>query len=345
MLRYYPVGFPLCSELLCVHSGSSRRALLPYTDQQPGLIVTVPYGLQHKPEFAVELQTDSQNLDFWSPSIEDVAAAQKALRKTLDKAFIDPSGVYTKGGYSDDEVQWQKIDIMEAGVNYDQYARQFAGVTLKGKRLILCNFINTQYSDTKIAPPATDFAFREVYAKGMHFIQAQYDPESQNILKVDFIGDWAVRPGAFVKVPTQKFSGYIIPKNYAEKNLDWFLGKQNDGFWQPTPDQAVTAYEAVIQYVSEEAKKDLQSPNNHSPFTGILAGIDKFHLQFVGIVSKGKKHVFCNFIYLEKPSAEMEHAMTAHLDLGVPDSGTSVWHASYDPETKTCDGYGDCGQA
>jgi hypothetical protein len=214
---------------------------------------------------------------------------------------------------------------------------------VKGKKLIFCSLVNTQYSDAKIAPPSTDFAFRNVYAKGMHFIQAQYDPDSQKILKIEFVGDWAVRPGAFVKVPTSKFSGYIIPKGYAEKNLDWFLGKKNDGFWQPTTDEAITAYGAVDQFVSEEAKKNSKSADTHSPFPRIAAGFNKFHVQFVGIVSKGKKVIFCNFIYVEKQNAEMEHAMTTHL--GVPDSGTSVWHVIYGPETKTCDGYGDCGQA
>ncbi|MCE0498660.1 MAG: hypothetical protein LV481_12010 [Methylacidiphilales bacterium] len=333
-----------------------------YTDAQPGLIVSEKYALDHKADFNDSLGKNGQTLYFWTPTLQDIAEAQQALRKSIDQGCTDPSQIFAqlapKGGYSADEVQRQGVEITFIREHYDRYARQYVGIIMDGKKLVFCNFVDTEYSDSKAVDPTKEYVFvQKAFAKDMHFLQAQYDPEAKKVLNVALTGYWTAAVGAFIKVPTNDFVGYIIPKEYAEQNLSYLLGKEEAGFWQPSFDDVNMAYKAVGKvlkgpketlasiyphYLNETAgdrARRIQDSEKFHEIPSILAAYGKYHLQFVGIMVKGKKHILCNFVLWQGD----DHGLSIYYNPGVPDSGTSSWRIDYDVESGICSNFDTCG--
>jgi len=153
----------------------------------------------------------------------------------------------------------------------------------------------------------------------------------------------------FDKVPSDDFSGYIVPKAFATQNLkdQW---KDVTEFWTPTADQAKAAAAAIKKAMNGSKDdrnsffmtadgKDLKEYFEEQSQPFISDNFDKYAIEFVGVTAGGKKQVLCHYVLVH---TKLPDVVNTYLT-GAPDNGITEWNVRYDLASKTCVDYEDTG--
>jgi hypothetical protein len=160
-------------------------------ESRAGYVVSEKYASDHRADFVASLVEYTPQVDFWTPSATDVIVAERTLRElihdgTREIGLVFP-GMGKADAYSVDEVERERTEVDLVERNYLRYNRQFVGLVMDGRKVILCNF-----SDGPKVDPAKDYVFiQKVFVDhGMHFLQARFDMETKTCSKVSLIGTW-----------------------------------------------------------------------------------------------------------------------------------------------------------
>ncbi|MFA6715670.1 MAG: hypothetical protein WCS27_09855 [Victivallaceae bacterium] len=109
--------------------------------------------------------------------------------------------------------------------------------------------------------------------------------------------------------------GVILPAK-ADRNIHLDAGKP-EGFWQPSENIIKKAEPEILEFIK-----------NDSP--GIFKNIIQYRCQYIGIMIKGKKRIYCNFFRSEHKAGWKENMVS------VDDGGDDFFHLEYDVETGKC---------
>ena len=136
-----------------------------------------------------------------------------------------------------------------------------------------------------------------------------------------------ILPGYCLAEPLIPVENQVI----LDKGLDYFTDKQ---IWKPTEDDTKKALSAIIKFLKNPKKESIRGPQNHAfqqrESKNIHNNFSNFNVQFVGIISNGKRRIYCNFF----PSRE-EDNWKKHLVIML-DGGFWYWQIEYDIETGKC---------
>lgn len=80
----------------------------------------------------------AQAKGFWTPTPQDVEAAESRLRAALEKGAKDPDTIMP-GPFSDFSRKYSSGEIAKVLEHYITYRRQYVGVIVGGKRYLLLN--------------------------------------------------------------------------------------------------------------------------------------------------------------------------------------------------------------
>jgi len=158
-----------------------------------GYIVSEKYAAEHKADFLASLTDYQPDIDFWTPSPDDIVVAERVFRQWIEDGAKDPAAVYPEMGahpenFSPGEPEFQQKEMALIAQNYGRYARQYAGLIVQGRKVILCN-----YFAGLEANPAGSFVFMQnvfVPHKGIHFVQGWFDPDAKSCSKLVMVGLW-----------------------------------------------------------------------------------------------------------------------------------------------------------
>jgi len=76
--------------------------------------------------------------EFWTPTSQDIAAAESHLRAALEKGAKDPATIMP-GPFSELSGKFSKQEIEDVLAHYKEYRRQYLGVIIHGKRYVFLN--------------------------------------------------------------------------------------------------------------------------------------------------------------------------------------------------------------
>ena len=134
--------------------------------------------------------------------------------------------------------------------------------------------------------------------------------------------------------PTYCLSEPSIPiKNQVvlDKGSDYLPYKK---IWKPSVDDTQKALTAIYNFLKSPEKEAIWRSGNYEfserEIKNIYDNISKYNVQFVGIISKGKKRIYCNFF----PN-EIDDYWKKDL-VFVFDGGFWFWQIEYDLETGKC---------
>ena len=158
-----------------------------------GYIVSEKYAAEHKADFLASLTDYQPDINFWTPSPDDIVVAERVFRQWIEDGAKDPAAVYPEMGahpenFSPGEPEFQQKEMALIAQNYGRYARQYAGLIVQGRKVILCN-----YFAGLEANPAGSFVFMQnvfVPHKGIHFVQGWFDPDAKSCSKLVMVGLW-----------------------------------------------------------------------------------------------------------------------------------------------------------
>jgi hypothetical protein len=180
----------------CLFLGAVRadEAMTPVTfDVGVGYVIPQEHAAEHKADFLAGLTEYQQDIDFWTPSPEDVVMAERVFREWLQGGAKDPAAVFpdmgtNPSGYPPGEPEFERQEMALIVQNYGSYARQYVGLVVQGRKVILCNYFAGLEAD-----PAGGFVFlQKAFAKdkGIHFVQAWYDPDARTCSELVMVGLW-----------------------------------------------------------------------------------------------------------------------------------------------------------
>ena len=104
--------------------------------------------------------------------------------------------------------------------------------------------------------------------------------------------------------------------------------------WKPSVDDTQKALVAIYAFLRNPKKESIHFPDNyefaHSEIKNIHENLSKYNVQFIGIISNGKKRIYCNFL----PSRFGDDWKNDFVF--VFDGGFWFWQIEYDIETGKC---------
>jgi hypothetical protein len=81
----------------------------------------------------------------WTPTPQDVAAAENHLRAALEKGATDPATIMP-GPFSELSRKFSREAIARVLEHYKEYRRQYVGVVIRGKRYVFLNSFSAHES-------------------------------------------------------------------------------------------------------------------------------------------------------------------------------------------------------
>jgi hypothetical protein len=345
-----------------VRADHVERMFPVYTTENPGLIVSKEDFLANRLAVQTYLGSTVGEDDFWVPTIEQVNHAESAVKQAVDNGTKDsspfykmaavPAGVSSKAIESSREAELSSVQSL-----YARYFRQFVGLILNGRKFIFCNFVQPEDLDNMSEYPAPAFVpSANARMERLHFIRALYDVETGRCSETSLVGEYIAPPGAFSKVRTSQFTGFILPADYVRDHLSFLLDWEHADPWTPSDEEVEEAYTHARQAINE-ARENPKSIVWINPVWGegdrvaalnafkdskaadsILRDFGSYTVQFIGLVREGKRVIYCNF---DKTG---EDDLSSRFSFGIPDSGTATWRIEYDLQTKKYFDYMDCGR-
>jgi hypothetical protein len=190
--------------LLIMGALRADDALTPVSFEAGGVgyIVSQDYAAQHKVEFIAGMPEieHPKDVDFWTPTPDQVLVAERVFRDWIQDGAKSAAAVFpdmgaNPDGYPPGEPAYEQKEFGLIIQNYGQYERQYVGLVVQGRKVILCS-----YFAGLEANPATDFVFmQKVFAedKGIHFLQAWFDPDAKSCSDLVMVGMWQKDPPNF----------------------------------------------------------------------------------------------------------------------------------------------------
>jgi hypothetical protein len=189
--------------LSCLASGTVRadNVMTPVNfDSGVGYIVSPEYAAAHKQDFLTDMLEYHKDVDFWMPTADDVIVAERAFRQWIQDGSKDAGAVFPDmdrypESFPPGEVEFERLELGLINQNYASYARQYVGLVVHGRKVILCNY----YSNLE-ADPAVGFVFmRKVFVedRGIHFVQGWFDPDTRLCSNIVIVGLWQKLPDKF----------------------------------------------------------------------------------------------------------------------------------------------------
>jgi len=156
-------------------------------------IIPESYADEHKAELVASIPGPVKVEGFWTPSEEDVTVAERVFRELIQSAAKDPTLLFAdladaSQNASQDALQHQQIELELMSKYYAAYLRQYVGIIVDGRKLVLCN-----YADVPKVDPSMEYLYVEKYFVGdgtTHFLQSRFDLESKTCSNVAIIGSW-----------------------------------------------------------------------------------------------------------------------------------------------------------
>ncbi len=112
--------------------------------------------------------------------------------------------------------------------------------------------------------------------------------------------------------------GVILPAT-EEFGFPWSKDGKPEGIWLPTGEMVRQAEPVIAKYIREQD-------------AGIFGNIESYRCQYIGILIKGKKRIYCNFFWLD----EWEDENWEKEPLFVMDGGDAYFQLEYDVESGQC---------
>ncbi len=162
-------------------------------DAGVGYIVPEEFATAHKKELLKSLPGDITIDGFWTPTEQHTTVAERVFREALEQISKDGSVLLpdlAQSTNADDlaEMDRQKAEAGAILKNYKAYARQYIGIVVDGKQLVLCN-----YSDVKEIDPATEYMYLEKYftsGEKTHFLFCRVEPHDKTWSNISIVGSW-----------------------------------------------------------------------------------------------------------------------------------------------------------
>lgn len=142
----------------------------------------VPLGKQTGyiiPVAAVEAQhmtmpSEDRNVQvrYWTPSETEVRQAAGAVKKWMREVAEHPESAFSKGRIVDLPYEQERIKTINR--SYEEYGIQFVGMTVKGRKMIYCNY----FAVACVEKGEASRSFIEVCDGGTGFWQVRYDCDS-----------------------------------------------------------------------------------------------------------------------------------------------------------------------
>jgi hypothetical protein len=156
-------------------------------------IISADYAAGHKADFLSDLTEFHKVIDFWTPTPDEIIVAERVFRQWIQDGARDPTSVYPEmaklpQNFPPGEPEFEQNEMALIDQNYSRYTRQYAGLIIRGRRVILCNYFTGLEAD-----PSTGYVFkRKVFAenKDIHFVQAWYDPDARTCSNLVMVGLW-----------------------------------------------------------------------------------------------------------------------------------------------------------
>lgn len=144
-------------------------------------------------EYRLEAQYEEIS-GFWTPSSDDVATAAKAAYRFLQSAKQDPRIAFPYLASGSEKHRARAIENAknELGLvirDYGKYQGQYVGFIIKGKRRIICNYLDLEGWNPDFLPDLSA-RFMDVNDGGHHFWQIEYDLESKTCSNLQINGPW-----------------------------------------------------------------------------------------------------------------------------------------------------------
>ena len=168
-------------------------------DSHIGYIVPESYAENHKADLVANIPGPVNIDGFWTPPLQDVAVADRALRDMIHDAIKDPTLLFPDLAPNPDptapvnrdaanqlEQERNELDLISR--NYDAYVRQYVGIIIDGTKLVFCN-----YSEGTKVDPSADYIFADkvfVPDGTVRFLQCRFEPWSKTCSNVSIIGSW-----------------------------------------------------------------------------------------------------------------------------------------------------------
>jgi hypothetical protein len=163
-----------------------------------GYIVPGVYAWNHQADLEANIPGSLKIDSFWTPSLQDVAVADRVLQDLISDASKDPALLFPDLAPKPNSaappnpeaarvLEEERSELALVSDNYDYYVRQYVGIVVDGRKLIFCN-----YSAGTKADPADYIFIDKVFVPDgtVHFLQCRFDPLKKTCSNVSMIGSW-----------------------------------------------------------------------------------------------------------------------------------------------------------
>jgi len=182
-------------------------------DSHVGYIVPESYAEKHKAVVVASIPGVDPIDGFWTPTEQDVAVADRALRDSIEAGVKAPALLFPDLAPNPDfaapinpeaalALEHERKELVLVLSNYDSYTRQFVGIivavpgtdaqtgagTVTDIRLVFCNYS----VGTKVDPSTDYILIQKVFVSDgtVHFLQGRFDPLLKTCSKISMIGPW-----------------------------------------------------------------------------------------------------------------------------------------------------------
>ncbi len=167
--------------------------------QHNAYIIPESYAIAYKADLIASMPGLEKIDGFWTPPLQDVTVADRAMRDVIHAAAKDPTVLFPDLAPDPDpnapvdenktrDREHQRAELALISENYESYARQYLGIIIDGQKYVYCN-----YSDGTKVDPATGYVFIQktfVNDGTVHFLQCRFEPLLKNATNISFIGSW-----------------------------------------------------------------------------------------------------------------------------------------------------------
>jgi hypothetical protein len=168
-------------------------------DTGPAYVVPEDVASAQKADLRENIPGAPKIEGFWTPSEVDVIVADRVFRELLQDAAKDPLQLFPDLAQKPDasaadnveaaaQLQNERYELSLVLGHYDEYARQYVGIIIGGKKVIFCNYVVMPKVDPAARYLFTDKVFVEDGT--VHFLQCRYDFEEKTCSNVSMIGSW-----------------------------------------------------------------------------------------------------------------------------------------------------------
>ncbi len=185
--------------MVCAAARADDAMLHVLVGKHDAYIIPESYALAYKADLVASMVGAPKIDGFWTPPLQDVTVADRAMRDVIHAAAKDPTVLFPDLAPDPDpnapvdegkakERERQRTELSLISDNYESYARQYLGVIIDGTKYVYCN-----YSHGTSVDPATGFVFiQKTFANDgtIQFLNSRFEPLLKNATNLSFVGSW-----------------------------------------------------------------------------------------------------------------------------------------------------------